>query len=167
MSQVDIYLKIDGIPGDSTAVRHEDEIVIVSYQSAVNASRPSISGGGAGVGKTQFAGIKFRKNIDKASVPLLLACSSGRHLKQASFNFERPGEFPFKFYTVTLDDVFVSDLAQAVGHPAVAVSEPAGFLEEVTLQFGRIRWVFTSQNADGSQAPPIEGGWDVEGHEQL
>ena len=37
MADIDIYLKLDGIPGDSTADRHAGEIVVLSYRTDIEA----------------------------------------------------------------------------------------------------------------------------------
>ena len=162
MAEIDIYLKLDGIPGDSAANRHAGEIVVLSYRTDIEAHLASGAGGGGGAGKAEFSGIQFRKRLDKASVPLLLACASGRHIANGRFTFSRASADSTAFYTVTLEDVFVSHISQAVGG---SESEPTE--EEVTLQCRRIHWAFSSQNPDGSQAPPISGGWDLGTNELL
>jgi type VI secretion system secreted protein Hcp len=162
MANIDIYLKLDGIPGDSTADRHAGEIVVLSYRTDIEIKLASHIGGGGGAGKTDFSGIQFRKRLDKASVALLLACASGRHIASGRFTFARASEDALTFYTVTLEDVLVSHISQAVGSSDSTPTE-----EEVTLQCRRIHWAFSSQNPDGSQAPPITGGWDVRGNQLL
>lgn len=156
MADVDMFLTLDGIPGDSTAVRHEGAIVVLSYRTGMETRFASGGGGGGGAGKTEFTGIQFRKRLDKASVPLLLACAAGRHIANGRFIFARAAENPITFYTVTLQDVRISHISQAMGE---AGSEPT--VEEVTLQCARIHWAFSGQNPDGSHAPPIAGGWDI------
>jgi type VI secretion system secreted protein Hcp len=156
MADIDIYLKLDGIPGDSAAVRHTDEIVVLSYRTDIETKLASHSGGGGGAGKAEFSGIQFRKRLDKASVALLLACASGRHIASGRFTFASASADSKAFYTVTLEDVLVSHISQAVGGGESVPTE-----EEVTLQCRRIHWAFSSQNPDGSQAPPITGGWDI------
>ncbi len=162
MAEVDIYLKLDGIPGDSTADRHAGEIIVLSYRTDIETKLASHSGAGGGAGKAEFSGIQFRKRLDKASVPLLLACASGRHIAGGRFTFARASADSNAFYTVTLEDVLVSRISQAVGD---GDSMPTD--EEVTLQCRRIHWAFSSQNPDGTQAPPITGGWDVRSNQLL
>jgi type VI secretion system secreted protein Hcp len=159
MADVDIYLKLDGIPGDSTADRHAGEIVVLSYRTAIEANVAHLGGGG-GAGKTVFGGIHFRKRLDKASVALLLACASGRHIASGQFTFARASADSRVFYTVTLEGVLVSHISQALGDGDSVPAE-----EEVTLQCRRIHWAFSNQNPDGSQAPPITGGWDTRSNE--
>jgi type VI secretion system secreted protein Hcp len=162
MAAIDIFLKLDGIPGDSTADRHVGEIIVLSYRTEIEATLASHLGGGAGAGKSELSGIQFRKRLDKASVALLLACASGRHIASGRFTFARASEHAVAFYTVTLEDVLVSRIAQAVGSSESALTD-----EEVTLQCRRIHWAFSSQNPDGTHAPPITGGWDLGTHQLL
>jgi type VI secretion system secreted protein Hcp len=157
MAEFDMFLKLDGIPGDSTAIRHPGEILVFSYRTGMEARFASGGGGGGGgAGKTEFTGVQFRKRLDKASVPLLLACAAGRHIANGRFTFSRAAENPTAFYTVTLEDVLVTHISQAVSEDGSALTD-----EEVTLQCARIHWAFSGQNPDGSRAPPITGGWDI------
>lgn len=156
MADIDIYLKLDGIPGESTADRHPNEIVVLAYRTALEATHAAGGGGGGGAGKTHFGGIQIRKRLDKASVPLLLACAAGRHIATAQFTFSHAAENPITFYTVTLEDVLISQISQSI-----AAVDSASTDEEVTLQCARVHWAYRSQNPDGSQAPPITGGWDI------
>jgi len=86
----DIYLKLDGIDGESTVKGHEKEIVVVSYEQGIDAPTvPPGGGGGGAAGKAVFSGVRFRKPLDKASIPIFLACASRKHIKSARFTFRR------------------------------------------------------------------------------
>src|SRR4029453_5231863 len=87
---INIFLKLDGINGESAVKGHEKESAVLSYEQALDITViHSGSGGGAAAGKAKFSGVRFRKNVDVASVPMLLACASGRHINQARFTFPR------------------------------------------------------------------------------
>ena len=85
-----IFLKLHGIAGESTVKGHKDEIAVLSYEQAVNvAVIQSGSGSGLSSGIAQFSVVRLRKNVDVASIPILLACASGRHIQDARFTFRR------------------------------------------------------------------------------
>jgi type VI secretion system secreted protein Hcp len=173
MAGFDIFLKLDGIEGASTTKGHEKEIEVVSYDQSIDATVPSGGGAGGGAGKATFSGVRFRKQLDTASIPIALACASGVHIASARFAFRRA---PLDFYLVALEDVVVthagqcatSDVQSPLAFETLAKS-PAGaaLLEEVTLHFGKIRWEYRPIGPKGAALPPITGGWDVKANRKL
>jgi type VI secretion system secreted protein Hcp len=168
-SPLEIVVKLDGIEGESTAEGHAGETVVLSYEQGIDLQTGPVGGGGGGggSGKSSFAGVRFRKPVDKGSVLLLLACASGQHIKDARFAFRR--DSGLDFYTVTLEDVLVTHIAEQAGtgeqYPLsfeglTAGAERAGVLEEVTLDFVRIVWEYRPIDLDGTPGPPVRGGWD-------
>ena len=167
-SPLEIVLKLDGIEGESTAEGHAGETVVLSYQQAIDLQTGPVGGGGGGSGKASFAGVRFRKPVDKGSVLLLLACASGLHVKDARFTFRRASSLDF--YSVTLEDVLVAHIAQQAGtgeqyplsfEALTAGADSAGLLEEVTLEFARILWEYQPIDPDGTPGPPVRSGWDL------
>jgi type VI secretion system secreted protein Hcp len=175
-SEIDIFLKLDGIDGESAVRGHEKEIEVLSYEQAVEITVVlSGGGGGAAAGKSTFSGLRFRKNVDVASVPMFLACASGQHIKDARFTFRRRGT-SFDFYKVTLEDVLITNIAERAGTGAQyplsfealnTGTSSDGFLDEVTLNFSRIRWEHRAQHPDGSVGATTAGGWDVRTNKKL
>ena len=53
---LEIFLKLDGIQGESTAKGHEKEIVVLSYEQSITQSVTGPSGGGGAAGKAIFSG---------------------------------------------------------------------------------------------------------------
>ncbi len=172
MAGFDIFLKLDGIDGESTTKGHEKEIEVVSYDQSIDSTVPS-GGGGGGAGKSTFSGVRFRKLLDTASIPIALACASGLHIASARFAFRRA---PSDFYVVTLEDVVVTHTGQCattgIQSPLAfetLAKSPAGtaLLEEVTLHFAKIRWEYRQTGPRGTALPPIIGGWDVKANRKL
>jgi type VI secretion system secreted protein Hcp len=167
-SPFEIVLKLDGIEGESTAEGHVGETVVLSYEQAIDLQTGPPGGGGGGSGKSTFAGVRFRKPVDTGSIPLLLACASGLHIKDARFTFFRSGSLDF--YTVTLEDVLVKHIAQRAGtgeqYPLsfdalTAGAARADLLDEITLEFVRILWKYQPIDSDGTPGPVVRGGWDL------
>ena len=164
-----IFLKLDGIDGESTAKGHKKEIDVFSYEQGIDLTVIHIGGGGSAAGKANFSGVRFRKNVDAASIPMLLACAAGKHIRDARFTFRR-GAAGFDFYKVTLEDVLITHIAQPGGvgaqYPlsfealdAGAASE--GLLDEVTFDYSRIRWEYHRASHGGGAGAIVKGGWDV------
>jgi type VI secretion system secreted protein Hcp len=171
----DIYLKLDGIQGESLVRGHEKEIVVLSIEQAIDATILTSGGGGSSVGKTTFSGLRFRKPLDKGSIPIMLACASGKHIKSALFSFRRGGT-NFDFYTIGLEDVLVTHTAQRAGDGAQyplsfdALSQgtdTTDFLEDITLRYKKIRWTYSPIGPNGSAATKVTGGWDVAANKKI
>src|SRR6185503_16847801 len=73
------FLKIDGIPGESTVHPHEGEIDLVGFRTGLLQKVVSSGAGGGGAGKVDFGPLKVYKYIDKASIPIFVACAVGKH----------------------------------------------------------------------------------------
>jgi type VI secretion system secreted protein Hcp len=173
MAGFDIFLKLNGIDGESTTKGHEKEIEVVSYDQSIDSTIPSGGGAGGGAGKATFSGVRFSKLLDSASMPIALACASGLHIAHARFAFRRA---PSDFYVVTLEDVIVTHAGQCattdtqspLAFETLAKSSTgAALLEEVTLNFGKIRWEYRPIGPKGTGLPPITGGWDVKANRKL
>ena len=177
MAGFDIFLKLDGIDGESTTKGHEKEIEVVSYDQSIDATvYREGGGGGVGAGKATFSGVRFRKLLDTASIPIALACASGLHIQSARFAFRRSSSTPLDFYVVALEDVIVTHTGQCATTGAQSPlafetldKSPAGaaLLEEVTLLFGKVRWEYRQMGPKGTALPPITGGWDVNANRKL
>jgi len=178
MAGFDIFLKLDGIDGESTTKGHEKEIEVVSYDQQIDSTVPSSGGvgGGGGAGKATFSGVRFRKLLDTASMPIALACASGLRIANARFAFRRSSNTPIDFYVVMLEDVVVTHAGQCAATDAQSPlrfetlaksSAGAALLEEVTLHFGKVRWEYRPIGPKGTGLPPITGGWDVKANRKL
>ena len=69
---LDIFLKVDGIEGESLDAAHPKEIVALSFGWSAANTVASPGGGGGGAGKVQFRDLSVVKPVDKASPKLML-----------------------------------------------------------------------------------------------
>src|SRR4051794_14463967 len=78
-----VFLRLDGIPGDSNVARFENQIVVSSFAWGVaNPTRPG--GGGGGSARAAFQDLTVTKLVDAASPPLFAAVAAGRHIADAT-----------------------------------------------------------------------------------
>jgi type VI secretion system secreted protein Hcp len=165
----DIFVKLDGIDGESTVRGHENETVVLSYEQSVDHPAPPLTGGAAATGRATFSGVRFRKPVDKGSIPLLLASAAGSHIRDARFTFRRPGT-GLDFYKVILGEVLVTHVVQRAGvgvqypldfNTLTSGADSAGFLDEVTLSYTKIQWEYQPISPTGAPAAVVKGGWDL------
>jgi type VI secretion system secreted protein Hcp len=173
---IEIFAKLDGIDGESNVKGHEKETLVLSYEQGIDVPSHRPGGGSGQVGKATFSGVRFRKAVDVGSIPLLLACASGTHIKNAVFTFRKAGAVGVDFYKVTLDEVTVAHMVQTAGTGAQyplsfgilnAGADTDGFLDEVTLDYVKIQWEYRPIGPDGAPGSPIKGGWDLKQNKKI
>ena len=147
----DYFLKLDGIPGESTDLKHKDEIELVSFSWGLTQS--GSVGGGEGAGRGQFKSLEFVMRVSKASPQLFLACASGKHIKEATLSARRAAKATLEYLKIKFTDILVTSYAQA-GDDEVPH-------ETVAFDFARIELAYTPQQAEGAAAGAIEVGWDL------
>lgn len=105
---VDYFLKIDGIDGESTDIRHKGEIEIESWSWGVSQSTAA-SGGGARAGKPCVAPMSFSKLVDKATPLLMANAASGMVIPRAILVGRKAGsEGPAEYLKYDLKNVYVT-----------------------------------------------------------
>ena len=155
---IDIFLKIDGIDGESTDVKHKNEIAILSYawgEEAQTALAGGAGGAGGGVGKVAMQDFHFSMPVNKASPKLFLACAKGEHFKDAVLTVRHPGASPTDFLKWRFTDVLISSY-QTAGAVATGVL-PA---DHVSLNFSKIEVEYRPVKPDGTPGTPVKAGWD-------
>src|SRR4051794_6008235 len=96
------FVKIDGLPGESTDARHPAESDIQTFHiKATNST--GTAGGGGGAGKVEFGAAEFTKSYDKSSPELLQKVANGTHIATVSFSFRRGGYAGDGFLVYKLD----------------------------------------------------------------
>ena len=73
-----IFLKLDGIEGESTDSKHKGEIDLESWSWGESQSGGHSAGGGGGAGKVSMQDFHFVMKINKASPKLMLSCAERR-----------------------------------------------------------------------------------------
>ena len=158
---VDYFLQITGIPGESSDAKHKDWLDVDSWSWGETQSGTAQSGGGAGAGKVVIQDFHFVTKVSKASPKLFLACAQGQHLKEAKLVARKAGKAQQEFLSWTFSDVLVSSY-QTAGHEAADVP-----MDQVSLNFAKLKVEYKAQKADGSLDKAITAGWDVKNNKQL
>jgi type VI secretion system secreted protein Hcp len=120
---VDMFLKIEGIPGESQDDKHKDWIEVESFSWGLS-NTPRGAGGGGGAGKVSLQDLRFVQAVDKATPLLMRAACSGKHFPDAVLSVRKAGERQQDYLKYKLSDILISGL-QIGGdgeHPVVEVS---------------------------------------------
>ena len=159
-----MFLKLDGIDGESRDAKHKGEIEIESFSwGASHAGAASGGGGsaGAGAGKVSMHDFSFTTPVTKASPKLFLACASGQHIKTALLTVRRSGEQQLEFLKVTMSDVRVSSWRQDGG------AAPEAPQDQVSLNFTKVQIAYTGQSATGGPGDTVVAGWDAKANTKI
>ena len=151
----DAFLRIDGIPGESSDAKHSEWIEITSFSHSMDqpASATASSAGGATAERVNHSTFNFSHLLDKASPKLYEAVCTGKHIKEITLELCRSGGDKMKYMEIKLEQVLVSSIAPTG-------SADTDFPREtVRLSYGKIKWTYTQQKrADGGN---VSAGWDL------
>jgi type VI secretion system secreted protein Hcp len=149
-----IYIKLDGVTGESKDSQHKDWIEALDLAYAVSQSSSVFTGGGGGVGKGDFTPVTFSHFYDKASPVLFKFCAGGKHIPTVIVSACKAGGKQEEFARITLSDVVLT-------HVGPHGSSGAMWVESVDLAYSKIMISVSEQNADGSMSTVVDGTWDV------
>jgi len=157
---VDMFLKLDGIKGESKDFKHKDELHIESFSWGLSQTGGFGTGGGGGAGKVQVHDISVTKFLDKSTAALMLHCCNGKHIKDGLITVRKAGEKPVEYLKIKLNDILISGVQHA-GHGSDLLTE------SLTLNFAKFHMEYTEQKEDGSGTPGGEMGWNVKENQKL
>ena len=152
---VDMFLKIEGIEGESKDKGHGKEIDVLSWSWGMSQSGTGHVGGGGGAGKVNVQDISVTKYIDKSSPDLMLTCCNGKHLGEAKLTVRKAGENPLEYLIITMTDVLISSVSTGGSGGEDRLTE------NVTLNFAKVKVEYTEQTAKGGAGAKPKMGWDI------
>ena len=144
MAEVDFFLKINGIPGESEKDGHADEIELDSWGWGETNSGSHSGGGGGGAGKVAMQDFSFSMPVNKASPELFLACATGKHIPDAILVCRKSGGKQQEYLKIKFTDLLISSY-QTGGDPNAVKTT-----EHITFNFAKIELGYAPQKKDGS-----------------
>ncbi|MCG5056056.1 MAG: type VI secretion system tube protein Hcp [Myxococcales bacterium] len=152
---VDMFIKIDTLEGESSDDKHKAEIDVLAWSWGMSQSGTTHMGGGSGAGKVNVQDVSFTKYVDKSTPNLLRACCKGTHFKQAVLTVRKAGDKPLEYIKITLSDLIVTSVSTGGSGGEDRLTE------NVTLNFGKFKFEYTPQKADGSGAGAIPVAYNI------
>lgn len=157
----DTFLNIQGMKGESTDAAHRDWSEVSSFEWGVRQAA-SAMGVGAAQQRADFEDFVVCKGIDRASAPLCVACSGGRHITKVVLEACRAGgggEGQKLFFRVTLKDVVVSSVRLAHQSIGGSTNDP---VERVAFRYSEIASEYFEMSHEGRMAKsPFNYGWNL------
>lgn len=139
---VDIFLKMDGITGESRDKGHSGEIDVLAWSWGM-AHPVGVHAGHAPTGRASLDDLHLTKFVDRASPALMTKCLQSTPVKSATLTCRKAGGSPLEFLKIELTDVIVLALAPAGSHGDTQ------FTEELTLNFSKVKVTYQEQDEKG------------------
>lgn len=175
MATVDMFIKFDGIDGESTDSKHKGEMEPHAfYWGSIQTGKTSSGTGGAGAGKVRIEDLHVRARPSKASPKLFLYCCNGQPISKVTVTLRKAGKDQQEFLVYTMQNVLVSSYRSSIGFDVEQSAE--GYQWEITggatgsddwmqyddfsLNFGSMQVQYKQQNPDGTLGGAVTAGWD-------
>jgi type VI protein secretion system component Hcp len=138
-----VHLKIDGVPGDSTAMTGWHPVD--TWQNS--------QGWTPGGTRATFEPLRVLKPVGSRSSVFGVLVGTGQVIKEVTIDVRRSENLSVPFYSIVLRDAVVRSYSVS--------GSQAGFMEELTFAYGRIEWTFYPVTSTGTVGTPVTGRWDV------
>lgn len=138
----DMFLKLDGIKGESKDKDHRDWIEIASFSWGMT-NTPVMGGGGAG--KISVHDISIVTRLSAASPQLLAACAGGTNILSATLSVRDSATSTNDYYQIKLENMQLSSLKQA-GEIASGTNSNSRPMEQLSLNFTKITAAYTEED---------------------
>ncbi|SDC70531.1 Hcp family type VI secretion system effector [Paraburkholderia lycopersici] len=145
----DVFIKINGITGESEDAAHPGEIQVENWTWKMSQRSSMMSGSGGGAGKASVEDLVFFHQVDRASPNLMSYCLTGKHIDQVVLTMRKAGGVPLDFLQITMSDVIVTG------------AEMSASYEQVRLSFARVKQEYIVQNALGGSRGVVTGTFDI------
>lgn len=153
---VDMFLKLEGVDGESTDHAHEDEIDVLSWSWGVSNSGTMHIARGGGAGKASFQDIQVVKYVDKATAGLLQAVATGKHVPSGTLTVRKAGgDESVEYLVIELKSILISSYQTGGSQGEERLTE------SVTLNFEEFKVNYTPQDNDGSALAAVDFGYNI------
>jgi type VI secretion system secreted protein Hcp len=157
----DIFLKINGIDGESQDAAHKNEIELSSWSWNIAQNSDMHSGSGGGSGKATVEDLVFEHYVDRASPNLMKYCLTGKHIDQAVLVARKAGGNPLEYLKITMGDVIVTRVTPS------GSQQDARTREQVHLSFARVTQEYVVQNQQGGSGGVVTAAYDVKASAEI
>ncbi len=144
-----MFLKIDGIKGESMDSKHKDEVDLLSFSFGFGNSASAV-GGGAGTGASHACAFNGNMRLNRATLGVVDATLTGKHIPQVVLTLVKPGEKAMTVLTATFSDV---------------VFTQGG--DQFAFVYGKFEADYNMQDAKGASTPGGTIGWDLKENTKL
>jgi type VI secretion system secreted protein Hcp len=163
----DIFLKIDGLKGESLVDGHKGEIQVSDCKWGTEQPGGAHVGMGGSKGKVVVKDLVVTKYVDKATPELFKASCNAKVFKEATLTVRKSGEKPLDYLKIKMSDVQISKM-EIDSKMEIGGNGNEDFLTEyVSLHFDQVEVEYTPQKSDGSGDAAVTTGWNIKTSKEL
>ena len=150
----DIFLKIDGVDGESKDDKHPNELELLSFSWGQSNAGSAAAGQGMGTEKVSMSDFSFVIYTTKGSPKLAEKCATGEHIKDATLTVRKAGGTPVDFLVYKFTDLLIS---------SYNVSGSSGLpTESISFNFAKVEGDYGVQDTTtGELTDHIKWGYDL------
>jgi type VI secretion system secreted protein Hcp len=157
MAQTNIYLKLQGLDGESMDHEHKDWIEVESFTWGVDNPASFAIGQGGQATQAHIAAINLQKRCDKSSVAMFKACTTGKHIQKGTIScLKLDGEQRVEYLKIDLTDIMVSNFQWSGTGSEQLVQE------QVSLVFAEFKEAYKLQQDKGSAGGNTDFGYNIQ-----
>ncbi len=149
MAQVDMFLKLDGVEGESPDPAHKAEIQIEGFSVGAKHARDAATNMPSGA--AHWSPVTIKAKIDKSTPKLYQKLAKNEKIPTATITCRKAGKDQFEYFTVTLSEVLVVRVQS--GDLEVGADKVPGC--EFDLSYAKIEMKSKEQMATGPTSGPI------------
>lgn len=151
---VDMFMKIEGVKGETQDQAHKDEIDVLAWSWGMSQSGTTHMGPGGG-GKVSVQDISFTKFVDLSSTDLMVACCDGKRFDKVTLTVRKAGENPLEYLTIKMEKVIITSISTGGSGGEERLTE------NVTLNFAKVGVDYKSQDEKGKQKDTKNMTWNI------
>ncbi|WP_314419834.1 type VI secretion system tube protein Hcp [Pseudescherichia vulneris] len=157
----DLFLKIDGITGESQDSNHKGWINIDSFTWGASQPGNMSIGGGGGAGKVQYRDLSVLTHIDKATPAIMRYVSLGKHMNKVELSVCKAGGSQIEYCHITLEDVLITNVVfnGTTNRDLIGLS--------YQFQASKVKTQYWEQSASGGKGAETQSGWDIKGNKEV
>lgn len=151
-ASADMFLKFEGIPGESADSEHKDWIDVLSVSTSIHHPAPLEPD----MVSANSGGIIVSKRIDKATPLLMEATATGNPVPTATVNVNRTAGDGIKpvYFQIVMKDVIISSVTAEID----SNKNPSCWIR---MAYRRADWYYKQFDAEGNFIEEISAFWDV------
>ncbi len=161
MAAVDLYLKLEGVTGESKDKDHKEEMELQSWSWGVSNQGYYGQGSGGAKGKGSVQEITVIKHVDQGSVECFKRCLVGHHFPTGKLTaYKAAGDGKrVPYLRIELKKVYVTGLnASGSGGEIVPT-------ESMSLNFEEFKYIYKVQDDTGGEGKEIEFAYNLAQHQ--
>lgn len=136
-----MFLKLQGVTGESGDAEHKGEIEVVSWSWGMQTSTSAATG--QAQGRTTVSELQVVKRVDQSTPTLMMYVRQNRLVPSAKLTVRKAGQTPLEYFTIEMERVRVTSIKTE--------SEGTELVERVSLGFAKVLVAYTPQGAGGGR----------------